>query len=115
MFFLAPFQLFDQLYNYHATTGSIRHVRNVGNEITDQDYGRNFPSSVGYDPLGRLVGAVGPWQPDSLCVLRGDRYQLVGEGKPHRRGRKGAPRYCPRSLPAERLRVHRVGRTAFPA
>ena len=75
---MAPFQLFAQLYDYHATTGSITHVRNVGNEITDQDYGKDFPSSTGYDPLGRLVGAVGPWQPGSLGVSATYAYDAIG-------------------------------------
>jgi len=47
VFFLAPLQLFDQTYDcdYHPTTGSITHVRSVGNELADQDYGKDFPSS----------------------------------------------------------------------
>ena len=68
----------SQEYDYHQTTGSITHVRNVGNEITDQDYGKDFPALAGYDALGRLTGAVGPWQPNSLGVSATYVYDAIG-------------------------------------
>ena len=69
--------IFHQIYTYDPTTYNITHVQNEGNEITDQDYGRDS-SSAGYDALGRLIGAVGPWQPNSLGVLANYSYDPLG-------------------------------------
>jgi len=71
-------KLFDQAYHYHPTTGSISLVDNPINPLANQDYGEVYPGQAGYDALGRLTGAVGPWQPNSLGVSATYAYDAIG-------------------------------------